>query len=103
LQSLPYITLDKVVRQLRQSDATALAAQISGGALGPDDDGYDEARKVWNATVDRRPTLIARCLTTSDVQAAVRFATAHRMLLSVRGGGRSDDRPVGHARGQRQR
>jgi FAD/FMN-containing dehydrogenase len=87
LHSIPYVTLDKIVRQLRRSDVTVLAAQISGGGLSPDDDGYDEARKVWNATVDRRPTLIARCLTTSDVQAAVRFAAAHRMLLSVRGGG----------------
>jgi FAD/FMN-containing dehydrogenase len=87
LHSLPYLTLDKDVRQLRQSDVAALAAQISGATLTPADDGYDEARKVWNATVDRRPALIARCLTTGDVQAAVRFAAAHRMLLSVRGGG----------------
>jgi FAD/FMN-containing dehydrogenase len=42
---------------------------------------------VWNATVDRRPALIVRCLGESDVQAAVRFAAARRMLLSVRGGG----------------
>jgi FAD/FMN-containing dehydrogenase len=87
MSSLPYLTLDKDVRQLRQSDAEALAAQISGGVLGPADDAYDEARKIWNATVDRRPALIARCLTDSDVQATVRFAAAHRMLLSVRGGG----------------
>ncbi len=55
--------------------------------LGADDDAYDDARKVWNATVDRRPAMIARCLTDDDVQAAVRFAAEHRMLLSVRGGG----------------
>ena len=55
--------------------------------LGVADDAYNEARKVWNATVDRRPALIARCLTDADVQAAVRLAAAHRMLLSVRGGG----------------
>ena len=51
------------------------------------DAAYDDARKVWNGTVDRRPALIARCLNAGDVQAAVRFAAAHRMLLSVRGGG----------------
>ena len=70
-----------------ESDIDAFAAQIRGGALGPSDEGYDEARKVWNGSVDRRPALIARCLTDSDVQAAVRFAAAHRMLVSVRGGG----------------
>jgi FAD/FMN-containing dehydrogenase len=87
VHSFPYLTLDKDARQLRQSDVAAFAAQISGGTLNANDDGYDEARKVWNATVDRRPALIARCLMSSDVQAAVRFAAAHRMLLSVRGGG----------------
>jgi FAD/FMN-containing dehydrogenase len=87
MQSLSYLTLDKDVRQVRPSDAEAFAAQISGGVLGAADSGYDEARKVWNGTVDRRPALIARCMTESDVQAAVRFAAAHRMLVSVRGGG----------------
>ena len=48
---------------------------------------YEDARKVWNGTVDRRPALIARCLNDADVQSAVRFAGAHRMLVSVRGGG----------------
>jgi FAD/FMN-containing dehydrogenase len=84
---LTYMTLDKDVRHVRRADVDAFAAQISGGVLGAADDAYDEARKVWNATVDRRPALIARCRTTSDVQAAVRFAAAHRMLASVRGGG----------------
>ena len=87
MHSLPYLTLDRDVQQVRQSDIDVFAAQIGGGALGPADDAYNEARKVWNATVDRRPALIARCLTDGDVQAAVRFAAAHRMLLSVRGGG----------------
>ena len=87
MHSLTYLTLDKDVRQVRQLDVDAFARQISGGVLGAADDAYDEARKVWNATVDRRPALIARCLTAADVQAAVRFAAAHQMLLSVRGGG----------------
>ena len=87
MHSLTYLTLDKDVRQLRQTDVDAFAARISGGVLGAADSGYDDARKVWNGTVDRRPALIARCLNDGDVQAAVRFAAAHRMLLSVRGGG----------------
>jgi FAD/FMN-containing dehydrogenase len=87
MHSLTYRTLDKDVRQWRQSDVEAFAAQIQGGLLSRGDDGYDKARKVWNATVDRHPALIARCLNDSDVQSAVRFAAAHRMLTSVRGGG----------------
>lgn len=87
MQTLAYLTLDKDVRQLRPSDVEALAVQISGGVLGRGDVGYDDARKVWNATVDRHPALIARCLNDGDVQAAVRFAAAQRMLTSVRGGG----------------
>ena len=87
MHSTTYLTLDRDVRQLHQSDVDAFTAQISGGVLGATDAAYDDARKVWNGTVDRRPALIARCLTEGDVQAAVRFAGEHRMLLSVRGGG----------------
>ena len=87
MQNLSYLTLDREAARLRPSDVAGLASRLGGGLLTAADTGYDEARKVWNATVDRRPALIARCLTSSDVQAAVRFAAAHRMLLSVRGGG----------------
>lgn len=87
MNSLTYFTLDRDVRQLRGADVDALASQISGGLLRSDDADYEDARKVWNGSVDRRPAAVARCLSESDVQAAVRFAAAHRMLLSVRGGG----------------
>jgi len=87
MTSLSYLTLDKDVRQLRATDFDDFGRQISGGVQSAADKGYDEARKVWNATVDRRPAMIARCLTDADVQAAVRFAAAHHILLSVRGGG----------------
>jgi FAD/FMN-containing dehydrogenase len=87
MQSLPYLTLNKEVQQLRQSVVDAFALKISGGVLRRGDPTYDEARQVWNASVNRHPALIARCLSESDVQAGVRFAAAHCMLLSVRGGG----------------
>ena len=87
MNSLIFLTLDKDVRQLHPSDVDAFTAQISGGVMSAADGAYEEARKVWNGTINRRPALIARCLTEGDVQAAVRFAAAHRMLLSVRGGG----------------
>jgi FAD/FMN-containing dehydrogenase len=87
MSSLTYLTLDRDVRQLPQPEAGAFAAQISGGVLSAADAAYNEARQIWNATVDRRPVLIARCLNERDVQTAVRFAAARGMLLSVRGGG----------------
>ena len=65
MNSLNYLTLDKDLRQLRPSQIEALLPQISGGVLHLGDAGYDEARKVWNGTVDRRPALIARCLNDS--------------------------------------
>jgi FAD/FMN-containing dehydrogenase len=87
MEALSYLTLDREVRHLRPDEVAGFAAQIGGALLSATDVAYDEARKVWNATVDRRPALIARCLGESDVQAAVRFAAARRMLLSIRGGG----------------
>ena len=48
---------------------------------------YDIARAVWNGAIDRRPRLIARCIGTSDVVAAVRFARDHHLEIAIRGGG----------------
>ncbi|HEY9067572.1 MAG TPA: FAD-binding oxidoreductase [Burkholderiaceae bacterium] len=87
MQSLSYTTLDRQTREIRHSIVEEFALTISGGVLRRGDAPYEEARKVWNATVDRFPALIARCGTGDDVRAAVHFAATHRMLLSVRGGG----------------
>ena len=65
----------------------ALRSSMRGVLLQPGHHGYDDARKLWNAMIDRRPALIARCAGPSDVMAAVRFARDHHLLVSVRGGG----------------
>lgn len=62
-------------------------AGFRGPVLAPDDAAYEESRKIWNAMIDRRPGLIARCTGTVDVVQAVRFARQHRVLVSVRSGG----------------
>jgi FAD/FMN-containing dehydrogenase len=87
MRTLTYLTLDRDVRQLREADADVFARTISGGVLTAAAADYDKARSIWNGTIDRRPVLIARCLNNSDVRSAVLFAGAHRMLVSVRGGG----------------
>jgi hypothetical protein len=71
-----------------------LRSRFNGALLGPSDEGYDVARKVWNGAVDKRPALIARCTGVADVQAAVRFGREHDLLVSVRGGGHQ---VAGHA------
>jgi FAD/FMN-containing dehydrogenase len=58
-----------------------------GDVIAPGHVGYDDARAVWNGTVDRRPGLIVRCGSTADVAAAVRFARARDLEIAVRGGG----------------
>ncbi|MFF0474948.1 FAD-binding oxidoreductase [Streptomyces sp. NPDC004284] len=62
---------------------------LHGEVIGPQDPGYDESRKIYNAMIDRRPAVIARCADTTDVRAAVRYARENGMDLAVRGGGHS--------------
>jgi FAD/FMN-containing dehydrogenase len=64
-----------------------LRGQLSGQVLAPRDLGYDEARRVHNGMIDRRPALIARCRGSADVQAAVRFGRERALEIAVRGGG----------------
>ena len=72
---------------LEEATVQDFASNLRGPLLRPGDGGYDEARKVWNGMIDRRPALIARCARVADVIAAVRFARDHELLVSVKGGG----------------
>jgi hypothetical protein len=69
------------------SALTRLASSMAGTLLMPGDTAYDSVRRVWNAMVDKKPGLIARCAHTADVMACVQFAREHDLLVSVRGGG----------------
>ena len=72
---------------LTDSEAERLRDSVQGLVIGPDENGYDEARSIWNGAIDRRPAGIARCAGVADVAAAVRFARERELPLSVRAGG----------------
>ena len=74
-----------------------LRRSVAGEVLEPGDAGYDAARAVWNAMIDRRPAVIVRATGTDDVVAAVKVAAAHRMPVSIRGGAHN---VAGHAVGE---
>jgi len=60
---------------------------INGYVLVPDDAGYEEARQIWNAMIDRRPSLIVQCAQAGDVPAVIEFAQKNDLELSIRGAG----------------
>ena len=70
-----------------------LRESLAGAVIGPDDAEYDAARVCFNALVDRRPAVIARCVRADDVAAAFDFARAAGLEVAVRGGGHN---PAGH-------
>ena len=73
------MSLQKAVEQLKP--------QFRGQILTPSDEGYEVARKVYNAMIDKRPGAIARCMNVADVMAAVRAAREQDVLVAIRGGG----------------
>ncbi len=75
------------VPTLGQETIDAFREGVRGQVLTADDDGYNAARQVWNAMIDRHPALIVRCAGVADVIAAVNFARDHDLVLAVRGGG----------------
>jgi len=68
------------MKQLQKANVDELKAHFRGDLLLPGDAGYDEVRQIWNAMIDRRPALIARCASPEDVVQAVKFA---RTLAAV--------------------
>ena len=80
-------TLASGRKTIGASAIEALASQLRGRILDAGDADYDEARSIWNGMIDRKPGLIIRCATATDVENAVRFAQDNGLLVSVRGGG----------------
>ena len=67
----------------------ALRSNIHGELIEPEHAEYDAARRVWNADIDRRPAMIARCESVDDVRTAVLAATEAGLEIAVRGGAHS--------------
>lgn len=75
------------MQQLQRAEIDEFKRHFRGNVLLPGDRGYDDVRQIWNAMIDRRPALIARCASAEDVVQAVKFARRHNLLVSIRGGG----------------
>ncbi|MBN8448206.1 MAG: FAD-binding oxidoreductase [Candidatus Accumulibacter sp.] len=73
--------------KLQSTKIDAFKGKFRGEVVSPGDEAYDDARKIWNAMIDKHPALIVRCTTPSDVVLAVNFARDNGLLLAVRGGG----------------
>ena len=75
------------MKPLERAKMDEFKAQFRGNVIVPGDPAYDEVREIWNAMIDRRPALIARCASPEAVVQAVKFARQNDLLVSIRGGG----------------
>ena len=72
---------------LNENSIKELRASLRGAVIEPDDAGYDDARRVYNGMIDKKPRLIARCADVADVISSIRFARDNGLLVAIRGGG----------------
>ena len=80
-------TLDGGTLALTPEMLANLRSRLRGQLVLPGEPGYDAARTLWNAMIDRRPALVVRALGTADVLATVTFAREHGLLMTFKGGG----------------
>ncbi|HEY0342584.1 MAG TPA: FAD-binding oxidoreductase [Steroidobacteraceae bacterium] len=86
---IPAVSLSGKPISLSQSDVKDFRASLRGRLLLAQDEGYDQARRLWNGAFDRHPALIVRCAGSADVVQAVNFARSHDLLTAVHSGGHS--------------
>src|SRR5258708_37907071 len=81
------VAVDRVLIKAFQND-------FHGQIVQPGDASYDTTRRIWNASIDKHPGLIARCLGAADIVHAVKLARANDLLVAVRSGGLTAARPA---------
>jgi hypothetical protein len=84
---LEIVTKNGAVAMVDLASLDALEQDLRGTILLPKAEGYDQARRIWNGMIDRRPAVIVRCAGAADVVSAVNFGRDHDLLIAVRGGG----------------
>jgi FAD/FMN-containing dehydrogenase len=87
MADLKAITIAGVDAVLTEAVVAELRGSLRGELLCPSNEGYNEARSLWNAMFDKRPTLIVRCADASDIVSSVNFARTNSLPVAVRGGG----------------
>lgn len=87
MDTLQVRTLSGSSTTLDATEVNAFRARLQGELLTPDQPAYEEARKIWNAMIERKPAAILRCRSVDDIAHGVDFARKHNLLISVRGGG----------------
>ena len=75
------------VPSMSHTDVKSFRSGFHGQVFEPEDVGYNDARQIWNASVSKRPKVIARCSGVADVIAAVNFGRANNLITAIRGGG----------------
>lgn len=75
------------MNQLSHTATAAFQADFAGTLVSPEDPQYNEVRQIWNAMIDRRPSLIARCVSAGDVARSLDLVRQHELPFSIRGGG----------------
>src|SRR6185312_2460481 len=74
-------------KTISEEALAAFRGEMRGAVALPGEDGYEAARTIWNAMIDRRPAIVARCMGAADVIQTVKLARDAKLLLAVRGGG----------------
>ncbi len=87
MKKVEFINRDNATVKIPGEAIDALRNRISGNVLVNGDPGYDEARRVWNGMIDRKPGIIVQCKNVTDIQKAVKFANEYGILITVKGGG----------------
>jgi FAD/FMN-containing dehydrogenase len=87
MSGIEIVTREGGTTSVSQQDVEGFESRLRGALFRQEDEGYEGAREIWNAMIEKRPALIVRCAGVADVLASVAFAREHDLLVAVRGGG----------------